>query len=249
MTNTHRKTTTNRTTAKIAAVGAFGIGAAIALPGIASAQEPAPETNGSLETIANAIPSESGLGTDLEADLGSLTFALNLDAGAEAPGSVNLGSVGVSPNTGSDLVDGGSGEATGSLPGSSEDDAPADDETSGSLDMGSLGGGTGSLPGSSEEPTEDPDAPADDTGSLDMGSVTDLIPGSSEEPTEDPDAPADDAGSLDMGSVTDMLPGSSDDEAAPADPEASADDTGSLDFGSLTEQLAGLSSEAEAPAA
>ena len=36
MTNTHRKTT-NRTTAKIAAVGAFGIGAAIAFPGLAAA--------------------------------------------------------------------------------------------------------------------------------------------------------------------------------------------------------------------
>ena len=37
MTNTHRKTT-NRTTAKIAAVGAFGLGAAIAFPGLAAAE-------------------------------------------------------------------------------------------------------------------------------------------------------------------------------------------------------------------
>src|SRR5690606_36614152 len=41
MTNTHRKTT-NRTTAKIAAVGAFGLGAAIAFPGLAAAQTEAP---------------------------------------------------------------------------------------------------------------------------------------------------------------------------------------------------------------
>ena len=42
MTNTHRKTT-HRTAARIAAVSAFGIGAAIAAPGLAAAADTAPE--------------------------------------------------------------------------------------------------------------------------------------------------------------------------------------------------------------
>lgn len=207
MTNTHRKTTTNRTTARIATVGAFGIGAAIALPGIASAQE----SPGSLESVANAIPSESAIDTGVAADLGSLTFNLDLGAGASAPGSVSFGSLGVSPNTGSDVVDNGSGEGS-SLPGSSDDaDDEQDEETSGSLDTGSLGGDSGSLPGSSDDEA-DPEAPADDSGSLDLGS----LPGSSDDETEEGDNGGDT---------------STDEEAA----------DGSLQFGSLIEILAGLS--------
>ncbi|MBB1025333.1 hypothetical protein G6019_13060, partial [Dietzia sp. DQ12-76] len=135
MTNTHRKTT-NRTTAKIAAVGAFGLGAAIAFPGLAAAQE-AP--SGSLEGLAGDTGSlteiagedgslgDLGLGTDLAVDLGSLAFNLNLDAEASNPGSVELGSLGVSPNTGSALIDGGAADAgtgsldTGSLTGSADE--------------------------------------------------------------------------------------------------------------------------------
>ena len=82
MTNTHRKTT-NRTTAKIAAVGAFGIGAAIAFPGLAAAQEaPAPESpTASLSDLGGEDGSvEGALGTNVELDMGSLAFNLNLDA-------------------------------------------------------------------------------------------------------------------------------------------------------------------------
>jgi len=141
MTNTHRKTTS--TTAKIAAVGAFGIGAAIAFPGIAAAQEdpaPTPDTgtlqdvtgddgsledltgeDGSLEDLTGEDGSlEGALDTDLSVDVGSLTLNLNLAAEAPTPGSIEFGSVGVSPNTGSELIDGGlgedtSGDETGSL--------------------------------------------------------------------------------------------------------------------------------------
>lgn len=173
MTNTHRKTTTNRTTAKIAAVGAFGVGAALALPGIASAAEAPAPADGSLENTTKAVPAGSNIDTGLKTDVGSLTLDLNLDAGAQTPGSVSFGSVGVSPNTGSDVVDNGS-----SAPGSSEDETENGDD-SGSLDMGSLGGGTGSLPGSSEDDgTTKP--PADDTegtGSLDTGSITETLAG------------------------------------------------------------------------
>lgn len=180
MTNTHRKTTTNRTTARIATVGAFGIGAAIALPGIASAQE----SPGSLESVANAIPSESAIDTGVEADLGSLTFNLDLGAGATAPGSVSFGSLGVSPNTGSDVVDNGSGEGS-SLPGSSDDaDDGQDEETSGSLDLGSLGGGSGSLPGSSDDEADEGDNGGDTgtdeeaaDGSLQFGSLIEILAG------------------------------------------------------------------------
>lgn len=152
MTNTHRKTTT-RTTARIAAVGAFGIGAAIAVPGLAAAQEPAPEPSatsslegltaqdGSLAELTGDEGSLQGaLGTDLNLDLGSLALNLNLDAETPTPGSVEFGSLGVSPNTGSQILDGGSAE------GDAGDD-------SGSLSTGSLGQGSS-------------DDAADDTGSL-----------------------------------------------------------------------------------
>ena len=145
MTNTHRKTT-NRTTAKIAAVGAFGIGAAIAFPGLAAAQTNAPTDptaslaeatgeDGSLEELpVDQSSVEGALGTELAVDLGSLTFNLNLDAETPNPGSVELGSLGVSPNTGSGLIDGDSASASGS--GEEAEEEPA--ETSGSLDTGSL---------------------------------------------------------------------------------------------------------------
>lgn len=202
MTNTHRKTTTNRNTARIAAVGAFGIGAAIALPGIASAQE----SPGSLESVANAIPSESAIDTGVEADLGSLTFNLDLGAGATAPGSVSFGSLGVSPNTGSDVVDNGSGEGS-SLPGSSEEPADGEDDEDPTADSGSLD--LGSLPGSSDDEA-DPEAPADDSGSLDLGS----LPGSSDDETEEGDNGGDTStdeeaadGSLQFGSLIEILAG------------------------------------------
>lgn len=181
MTNTHRKTT-NRTTARIAAVGAFGVGAAIAFPGLAAAQE-APEPgsldnlsseDGSLEDMTGEDGSlEGALGTEIGVDLGSLTFDLNLDAETPNPGSVELGSLGVSPNTGSELVDGGSGSA--------EDDAEDDAETgeSGSLD-------TGSLPGSSEDETETGAA----TDEEETGSLSGALAGLS---SEADDAAADDS--------------------------------------------------------
>uniref|UniRef100_UPI001E62DACD hypothetical protein n=1 Tax=Dietzia sp. SYD-A1 TaxID=2780141 RepID=UPI001E62DACD len=174
MTNTHRKTT-NRTTAKIAAVGAFGLGAAIAFPGLAAAQE-AP--SGSLEGLAGDTGSlteiagedgslgDLGLGTDLAVDLGSLAFNLNLDAEASNPGSVELGSLGVSPNTGSALIDGGAADAgtgsldTGSLTGSADEGTDTDTGSlTGSADEGT-DTDTGSLTGSADEGTDT------DTGSL-----------------------------------------------------------------------------------
>lgn len=155
MTNTHRKTTTS-TTAKIAAVGAFGIGAAIAFPGLAAAQtDPAPTADtgtlqnvtgedGSLENLTGDDGSlanlpggdasvEALLDTDLSFDVGSLTLNLHLDADAPNPGSVEFGSLGVSPNTGSALIDGDSGSGDGdSGSGSVEDDAPSTDGDNGS---------------------------------------------------------------------------------------------------------------------
>ncbi|MVZ91796.1 hypothetical protein GQF49_15205 [Microbacter sp. ANSKLAB05] len=180
MTNTHRKVT-NRTTAKIAAVGAFGLGAAIAFPGLAAAQTEAPtDPTASLEDLAGEDGSlEGALDTDLALDLGSLTFNLNLDAEAPNPGSVELGSLGVSPNTGSALIDGDSGSGgpeedtqTGSATGSATDEETADDADSGSLDLGSLG---------SDETAEDTDGVATaavveetpaTTGSLGSGDET-----------------------------------------------------------------------------
>ena len=173
MTNTHRKTTT-RTTAKIAAVGAFGVGAAIAFPGLAAAQDtPAENPAASLENLGGEEGSlEGGLGTDLAVDAGSLSFNLNLDAEAPNPGSVEFGSLGVSPNTGSDLIDGGTG--------SGEEEAPAED--SGSLD-------TGSLPGSDDAEGTDEDteneAPAEETGSIDTGSLAGLSSGAEDDAADD----------------------------------------------------------------
>ena len=145
MTNTHRKTT-NRTTAKIAAVGAFGLGAAIAFPGLAAAEAPTDPTASLADITGEDGSLEGALGTDLNLDLGSLAFNLNLDAETPNPGSVELGSLGVSPNTGSALIDGNSGSAedetetaTGSATGSADEDATDADADSGSLDLGSLG--------------------------------------------------------------------------------------------------------------
>ena len=174
MTNTHRKTT-NRTTARIAAVGAFGLGAAIAFPGLAAAQD-----NGSSDPSASLaeLTGEDGslegaLETDLTLDAGSLTFNLNLGAETPNPGSVELGSLGVSPNTGSALIDGdtGSGSAedtdddadtdgNGSLGSAEDTDDDADTDGNGSLGLGSLG--------SSDATTDEPVTgdPAADTGSL-----------------------------------------------------------------------------------
>ena len=184
MTNTHRKTT-NRTTAKIGAVGAFGIGAAIAFPGLAAAQEaPAPESpTASLSDLGGEDGSvEGALGTDLELEMGSLAFNLNLDAETPNPGSVEFGSLGVSPNTGSGLIDGDSGS------GSAEDDT---DEDSGSLDTGSLPGSsdedatdeteTGSATGSSDDDDTTDEA---ETGSLDTGSLAGLSSGADDDTTE-----------------------------------------------------------------
>lgn len=200
MTNTHRKTT-NRTTAKIAAVGAFGLGAAIAFPGLAAAQTEAPtDPTASLEDLAGEDGSlEGALGTDLNLDLGSLTFNLNLDAETPNPGSVELGSLGVSPNTGSALIDGTSGSAeddtetdTGSATGSADEDATGDDADSGSLDLGSLGSAdeapatSGSL-GSSDEATDEApadEAPTDETGSL-SGSLAGLSSGAEDDADAD----------------------------------------------------------------
>lgn len=190
MTNTHRKTT-NRTTAKIAAVGAFGIGAAIAFPGLAAAQEaPEPESpTASLENLAGENGSvEGALGTDIALDMGSLSFNLNLDAETPNPGSVEFGSLGVSPNTGSGLIDGdsGSGSAeeepteeagsldTGSLPGSSDEDAT--EET-----------GTGSAGSSDDDATTDE---TEETGSLDVGSLAGLSSGA-EDDTDNGDTTGD----------------------------------------------------------
>lgn len=198
MTNTHRKTT-NRTTAKIAAVGAFGIGAAIAFPGLAAAQDATtPEgPTASLENLAGEEGSlsdltgedgslEGALGTDLALDAGSLALNVNLDAETPNPGSVEFGSLGVSPNTGSDLVDGGTGS------GSADEDATDDAEETGSLD-------TGSLPGSSEENEDVAAAAETDT---DTGSAA-----SSEDDTTATDDEAEETGSIDTGSLAGLSSG------------------------------------------
>lgn len=119
MTNTHRKSTT-RTTARIAAVGAFALGAAIALPGFAAAQDTTEPTGsleaGSLESLPlDASSLEGALGTDLSIDLGSLNLSLVVDAETPNPGSVELGSLGITPNTGSAVIDGDGGSVTGSV--------------------------------------------------------------------------------------------------------------------------------------
>ncbi|MFI8695378.1 hypothetical protein [Dietzia maris] len=167
MTNTHRKTT-NRTTAKIAAVGAFGLGAAIAFPGLAAAEAPTDPTASLADITGEDGSLEGALGTDLNLDLGSLAFNLNLDAETPNPGSVELGSLGVSPNTGSALIDGNSGSAedetetaTGSATGSADEDATDADADSGSL-------------GSSDETSDE--APADETAA-ETGSLSGSLAG------------------------------------------------------------------------
>lgn len=198
MTNTHRKTT-NRTTAKIAAVGAFGLGAAIAFPGLAAAEAPTDPTASLADITGEDGSLEGALGTDLNLDLGSLAFNLNLDAETPNPGSVELGSLGVSPNTGSALIDGNSGSAedetetaTGSATGSADEDATDADADSGSLDLGSLGSAdeapatSGSL-GSSDEATDEApadEAPTDETGSL-SGSLAGLSSGAEDDADAD----------------------------------------------------------------
>lgn len=180
MTNTHRKTT-NRTTAKIAAVGAFGLGAAIAFPGLAAAEAPTDPTASLADITGEDGSLEGALGTDLNLDLGSLAFNLNLDAETPNPGSVELGSLGVSPNTGSALIDGNSGSAedetetaTGSATGSADEDATDADADSGSL-------------GSSDETTDEP--PADETAA-ETGSLSGSLAGLSSGAEDDADADA-----------------------------------------------------------
>lgn len=167
MTNTHRKTT-NRTTAKIAAVGALGIGAAIAFPGLASAQTDAPtDPTASLAEATGEDGSLQGaLGTDIELDAGSLALNVNLDAEAPNPGSVEFGSLGVSPNTGSALIDGDSPSGTTA----DEEDGADEGASSGSLDLGSL---TDSLAGLSSGAEETDDTTDDTTGETDETTGTD----------------------------------------------------------------------------
>lgn len=192
MTNTHRKSTT-RTTAKIAAVGAFALGAAIALPGFAAAQDTTEPTGsleaGSLESLPldaasleelplDAASLEGALGTDLSIDLGSLNVSLVVDAETPNPGSVELGSLGITPNTGSAVIDGDGGSVTGSasdsvsdsvsgqisdsvegiVPGSSIEDSAL--ETATGLIEGSVSGEDSPLGDMSSE------GPASVTGSL-----------------------------------------------------------------------------------
>ena len=205
MTNTHRKTT-NRTTARIAAVGAFGLGAAIAFPGLAAAQDNgSPDPSASLAELTGEDGSlEGALETDLTLDAGSLTFNLNLGAETPNPGSVELGSLGVSPNTGSALIDGDTGSG-------SAEDTDDDADTDGNGSLGSLG--------SSDEGTTDPDDDTADSGSLGSSDAT------TDEPvTGDPAA--------DTGSLSESLAGLSsevdDTDGATAEVEADA----ALGFGS-----------------
>ncbi|UVE94245.1 hypothetical protein [Dietzia sp. B32] len=239
MTNTHRKTT-NRTTAKIAAVGAFGLGAAIAFPGLAAAQTEAPtDPTASLAEIAGEDGSLQGaLGTDVNLDLGSLAVNLNLDAETPNPGSVELGSLGVSPNTGSALVDGesGSGSAeeetqTGAATGSAGEDAADDESTSGgSLDTGSLTGGSDdATEGTGDVATAAAveEAPAT-SGSLGSGDET-----TDEAPTDETpaDETATETGSL-SGSLAGLSSGAEDEApAADVDPDAAAEATGTGSLG------------------
>ncbi|GAA1732109.1 hypothetical protein SAMN06265174_102505 [Dietzia kunjamensis subsp. schimae] len=231
MTNTHRKTT-NRTTAKIAAVGAFGLGAAIAFPGLAAAEAPTDPTASLADITGEDGSLEGALGTDLNLDLGSLAFNLNLDAETPNPGSVELGSLGVSPNTGSALIDGNSGSAedetetaTGSATGSADEDATDADADSGSLDLGSLG--------SSDETT-------DDTDGVTTAAVTEEAPaasgslGSSDETTDE--APADETaaetGAL-SGSLAGLSSGAEDGDGTTVDAGAELEADAGLNFGSL----------------
>ncbi|KAA0918150.1 hypothetical protein [Dietzia sp. ANT_WB102] len=193
MTNTHRKTT-NRATAKIAAVGAFGIGAAIAFPGLAAAapaDAPVDPTASLAEATGEDGSLQGALGTELNLDLGSLTFNLNLDAETPNPGSLELGSLGVSPNTGSALIDNGSG------PGSGEDStqtgaatgSAAEEEPEADVDSGSLGSG--------DETTTEDDESASSTGSL-SSSLAGL---SSDTPEDEGTEPEDTTGTTDTAGV------------------------------------------------
>ena len=216
MTNTHRKPTA-RTTAKIATVGAFAVGAAIAFPGFAAAQDSSVPTEsaesgsldaGSLEGLpvdsasleelpVDAASLEGTLGTDLNVDLGSLNIALALDASTPNPGSVELGSLGITPNTGSAVIDGEGGSVTGSL----------SDSVSESASGSATESVEGIVPGSSVEDSA-------------LDTVTGIVEGS----VSGEGSPLDTA-SLDSGSM-----------------ESGSADTGSVDTGSL----AGLSSEGPA---
>ena len=174
MTNTHRKTT-NRTTAKIAAVGAFGIGAAIAFPGLAAAEDagtPTDPTASLAEATGEDGSLEGALGTDIGVDLGSLSFNLNLDAETPNTGSIEFGSLGVSPNTGSDAIDGG-GPAADSGSAGEADDTATDETTPGSL-------------GSGDESTDDTAATDDEsgTGSL-SGSLAGLSSGAEDDAADE----------------------------------------------------------------
>ena len=216
MTNTHRKTTT-RTTAKIAAVSAFGIGAAIAFPGIAAAQDATtPESpTASLENLADEDGSlsdltgedgslEGALDTELAVDLGSLTFNLNLGAETPNPGSVELGSLGVSPNTGSALIDGDLGSGSGSA----EDDGTTETENAGPL---------GSLTGSADDDTATGETEAETaaaTGSASSGTDE------ATEGTDETDTP----GSLDIGSLAGLSSGA--DDGAETDGTVETEQTG-----------------------
>lgn len=222
MTNTHRKTT-HRTAARIAAVSAFGIGAAIAAPGLAAAADTAPEgPTASLENLAGADSSlEGALDTDLKLDAGSLSFNLNLDAQTPNPGSIEFGSLGISPNTGSDLVDGNAGS------GSSEDEGGTA-EGDGSLDTGSLTSGSGDAETTTPATVADENATTPDAeGSGDLlGSL-----GSTDEATDDDAEPSTTAENSDTGSLSGSLAGLSsnadvdngDDDGA----DNGAEDTGS----------------------
>jgi hypothetical protein len=222
MTNTHRKTT-NRTTAKIAAVGAFGLGAAIAFPGLAAAEAPTDPTASLAELAGDGGSLEGALGTDLNLDLGSLAFNLNLDAETPNPGSVELGSLGVSPNTGSALIDGNSGSAedetetaTGSATGSADEDATDADADSGSL-------------GSSDETT-------DDTDGVTTAAVTEEAPATSGSLGSSDEAPADETaaetGSL-SGSLAGLSSGAEDGDGTIVDAGAELEADAGLNFGSL----------------
>lgn len=206
MTNTHRKTTT-RTTAKIAAVSAFGIGAAIAFPGIAAAQDgTTPESpTASVEDLTGEDGSlEGALDTELALDLGSLTFNLNLGAETPNPGSVELGSLGVSPNTGSALIDGDLGSGSGSA----EDDGTTETENAGPL---------GSLTGSADDDTATGETEAETaaaTGSASSGTDE------ATEGTDETDTP----GSLDIGSLAGLSSGA--DDGAETDGTVETEQTG-----------------------
>jgi hypothetical protein len=231
MTNTHRKTT-NRTTAKIAAVGAFGLGAAIAFPGLAAAEAPTDPTASLAELAGDGGSLEGALGTDLNLDLGSLAFNLNLDAETPNPGSVELGSLGVSPNTGSALIDGTSGSAeddtdtaTGAATGSADEDETGAD--SGSLDLGSLG--------SSDETTDDTDGVATAAVVEEAPAASGSL-GSGDETTDEPpvDETAAETGSL-SGSLAGLSSGAEDDTTtgATVDADAEVEADAGLNFGSL----------------